>query len=257
MFWERLHWKKIVQSLDKTCNICNIQKRFVSWRWPLTPFISSCRPLCTLDSTALRLLPTEGRAAPLMKLLPTPSILSDQYMRPPASESFLQPWAGHMTPRSAPKTLSASPHTPLNYLPHPAGGRQTASTGATHSRANTLPTTSTTKAVSESEHIPTHHPLGYYSEKPLHVRGSISGANAGAWSSGRPSPQYLNHPHHRKPGSSLGWGPNQRVTSLVFVALSGDSRFQAATSLLDPHGSRCSKTSLKSLGRTPGWKPPR
>ncbi|KAG7492401.1 hypothetical protein MATL_G00013960 [Megalops atlanticus] len=54
----------------------------------------------------------------------------------------------------------------------------------------------------------THHPLGYYPDHHF-ASGSVSATTAasGAWSTGRPSPQYLNHahPHPAKAGPSLSW----------------------------------------------------
>ncbi|KAJ8365090.1 hypothetical protein SKAU_G00139210 [Synaphobranchus kaupii] len=54
----------------------------------------------------------------------------------------------------------------------------------------------------------THHPLGYYQDHHF-PSGSVSAAAAaaspGAWSPGRPSPQYLSHPHPAKAGPSLSW----------------------------------------------------
>ncbi|XP_030631348.1 T-box transcription factor TBX21 [Chanos chanos] len=49
-----------------------------------------------------------------------------------------------------------------------------------------------------------HHPLGYYPDSPFST-GGVSAASPGPWATGRPSPQYLNHPHPSKPTPSLSW----------------------------------------------------
>ncbi|XP_046888120.1 T-box transcription factor TBX21 [Hypomesus transpacificus] len=49
-----------------------------------------------------------------------------------------------------------------------------------------------------------HHALGYYPDHPFSSM-SVSGATTAGWTTSRPSPQYLNHPHPSKPGPSLGW----------------------------------------------------
>ncbi|KAF7654462.1 hypothetical protein LDENG_00069580 [Lucifuga dentata] len=49
-----------------------------------------------------------------------------------------------------------------------------------------------------------HHALSYYPDHSFASTSvSVSGASSAAWSTNRPSPQYLSHPN--KPGPSLGW----------------------------------------------------
>ena len=53
-----------------------------------------------------------------------------------------------------------------------------------------------------------HHPLGTYYQDHHFSSGNMSAATAaspGAWSSGRPSPQYLSHSHPAKSGPGLSW----------------------------------------------------
>nr|AXK15902.1 T box transcription factor TBX21 [Sparus aurata] len=49
-----------------------------------------------------------------------------------------------------------------------------------------------------------HHALSYYPDHPFaSTNVSVSGATSAAWTTSRPTPQYLSHPS--KPGPSLGW----------------------------------------------------
>lgn len=53
-----------------------------------------------------------------------------------------------------------------------------------------------------------HHALGGYYQDHHFPSGNVSAATAassGAWSSGRPSPQFLSHPHPAKAGPGLSW----------------------------------------------------
>ncbi len=131
-------------------------------------------------------------------------------------------------PSSAPKTLPPA-LTAAITCPASRGCRQTAST-STHSRANTLPTTSTSRFRFRHPHTT----LWATTLKAPSLPGPISGANAGAWSSGRPSPQYLNHPHHSKPGSSLGWFRTISSPASSSSPSAVNSRFHSSPSLLDP-----------------------
>lgn len=80
---------------------------------------------------------------------------------------------------------------------------------------------------------PHHHPLSYYPESHF-ASGPVSATNPGPWSSGRPSTQYLNHPHHSKPGSSIGWFRTVSSPAASSSPSAANSRFHPSPSLLEP-----------------------
>lgn len=148
-------------------------------------------------------------------------------MSPLAQSRFYSREPVSMT-QQCPKDPAASPHSRF-YLPSQQG------VPANRLDFNAFESEYTSNNLYKPFPIQTspHHPLGYYSESPF-ASGPISGANAGAWSSGRPSPQYLNHPHHSKPGSSFGWLRTISSPATSSSPSAVNSRFHSSPSLLDP-----------------------
>ncbi|XP_035259666.1 T-box transcription factor TBX21 isoform X2 [Anguilla anguilla] len=101
----------------------------------------------------------------------------------------------------------------------------------------------------------THHPLGYYQDHHF-PPGNVSAAAAaspGAWSSGRPSPQYLSHPHPTKAGPSLSWF---RPVPPSSSSSSSDPRLHPLA-LLDPLGPPPPlQDKPKESGEDPWLEPP-
>ncbi|KTF83832.1 hypothetical protein cypCar_00031717 [Cyprinus carpio] len=153
--------------------------------------------------------------------------LSDQYMSPLPQSRFYSREPVSMTQQS-PKDPAASPHSRF-YLPSQQG------VPPNRLDFNAYESEYTSNSLYKPFPIQTspHHPLGYYSENPF-ASGPVSGANTGAWSSGRPSPQYLNHPHHSKPGSSLGWFRTLSSPAASSSPSAVNSRFHSSPLLLDP-----------------------
>ncbi|KAF4106501.1 T-box transcription factor TBX21 [Onychostoma macrolepis] len=179
------------------------------------------------DSERLTPSPTESQQLLPGSCYPHQPYLSDQYMSPLPQSRFYSREPVSMT-QQCPKDPAASPHSRF-YLPSQQG------VPPNRLDFNAYESEYTSNNLYKPFPIQTspHHPLGYYSESPF-ASGPVSGANAGAWSSGRPSPQYLNHPHHSKPGSSLGWFRTISSPAASSSPSVVNSRFHSSPSLLDP-----------------------
>ncbi|XP_060795879.1 T-box transcription factor TBX21 [Neoarius graeffei] len=77
-----------------------------------------------------------------------------------------------------------------------------------------------------------HHPLSYYPENPF-TSGPISSASPATWSTARPSPQYLSHPHPGKATSSLSWFCPMSSPAMSSSPPAVNSRLHPSPSLLE------------------------
>ncbi|XP_016324685.1 T-box transcription factor TBX21 isoform X1 [Sinocyclocheilus anshuiensis] len=179
------------------------------------------------DSDRLTPSPNESQQFLPGSCYPHQPYLSDQYMSPLPQSRFYSREPVSMT-QQCPKDPAASPHSRF-YLPSQQG------VPPNRLDFNTYESEYTSNNLYKPFPIQTspHHPLGYYSESPF-ASGPVSGTNAGVWSSGRPSTQYLNHPHHSKPVSSLGWFRTISSPAASSSPSAVNSRFHSSPSLLDP-----------------------
>ncbi|KAJ7987577.1 hypothetical protein DPEC_G00327920 [Dallia pectoralis] len=178
------------------------------------------------DSDRLTPSPSDGQ-----QLLPgscyTQGYLADQYMNSLPQGRFYS--REHMATMSQPpKDPPASPHGRW-YLPPQQGvasGRLDFNSydGDFSSPGFYKPFSLQTSA---------HHALGYYGDSPFAPAGvSVSGGPSSGWGAGRPSPQYLNHPHPGKAGHGLGWF--RPVSSASSCSISPSHPRPHPASLLEP-----------------------
>ncbi|XP_014034548.1 eomesodermin isoform X1 [Salmo salar] len=176
------------------------------------------------DTDRLTPSPTEGQQF-LAGTCYTQGYLTEQYMNPlPQSRFYSREHMAAMGQQS--KDPSASPHSRWYLSPQQsvASNRLDFNTYESDFASNSFykPFPLQTSA---------HHALGYYGDSPFAPASvSVSGASSAAWSTSRPSPQYLNHPHPSKASPSLGWF---RPVSSTNSSSSGHARLHPP-SLLDP-----------------------
>lgn len=210
------------------------------------PCFSSCRLYAPPDSDRLTPSPTEGQ-----QLLPGtyPHYLSDQYMSPLPQSRFYGREPVSMA-QQCPKDPGASPHSRW-YLPSQQG------VPGNRFDINTYDSEYASNSLYKPFPIQTSHhaPLSYYPESPF-ASGPVSGASPGAWSSGRPSPQYLNHPHHGKPGSSFNWLRTISSPATTSSPSATSSRFHPSPSLLEPQRQPLLQDKSKESGEDPWMEAP-
>ncbi|XP_062859832.1 T-box transcription factor TBX21 [Trichomycterus rosablanca] len=150
------------------------------------------------DSERITPSPTEGQQLMAASCYPRQPYLSEQYMSPMQHSRFYSCEPVSMA-QPCLKDPNGGPHGRW-YLPSQQG-----------TPSNLLDFSSYEADYSANglyKHFPLqsspHHPLSYYPENPF-TSGPMSSASPGTWSTGRPSPQYLNHAHPGKPTSSLSW----------------------------------------------------
>ncbi|XP_048026110.1 T-box transcription factor TBX21 [Megalobrama amblycephala] len=179
------------------------------------------------DSDRLTPSPTESQQLLPGGCYPHQPYLSDQYMSPLSQSRFYSREPVSMT-QQCPKDPTASPHSRW-YLP--------SQQGVPPNRLDFNGYESEYPSNSLYKPFPLqsspHHPLSYYPESPF-ASGPVSAANPGPWGSGRPSTQYLNHPHHSKPGSSLSWFRTVSSPASSSSPSAANSRFHPSPSLLEP-----------------------
>uniref|UniRef100_A0A8C7UNH4 T-box transcription factor 21 n=1 Tax=Oncorhynchus mykiss TaxID=8022 RepID=A0A8C7UNH4_ONCMY len=151
------------------------------------------------DSDRVTPSPTEGQQL-LAGTCYTQGYLMDQYMNPLPQNRFYSrehmAAMGHQT-----KDPSASPHSRWYRSPQQS---------VTSNRLDFNSYEGDFSSNSFYKPFPlqtsAHHTLSYYEDSPFATASvSVSGASSAAWSTGRPSPQYLNHHCSSKVGPSLGW----------------------------------------------------
>lgn len=172
--------------------------------------------------------PTESQQLLSGSCYPHQPYLSDQYMSPLPQSRFYSREPVSMT-QPCPKDPTSSPHSRW-YL----SSQQAVPPNRLDFSAYETEYTSNSLYKPFPLQSSPHHPLSYYSENPF-TSGAVSSANPGAWTaSGRPSPQYLNHPHHSKPTSSLSWFRAVPSPAASSSPTATNSRFHASPSLLEP-----------------------
>ncbi|XP_056626646.1 T-box transcription factor TBX21 [Triplophysa dalaica] len=198
------------------------------------------------DSDRLTPSPTEGQQLLPGTCFPHQPYLSDQYMSTVPQSRFYGREPVSMA-QQCPKDPVASPHSRW-YLPSQQGVPPNFNMYDGEYASNSLYKPFPIQTTS-------HHPLSYYSESPF-ASGPVSGASPGAWSSGRPSPQYLNHSHHGKPGSSLNWLRTISTPSSTSSPSATNSRFHPSPSLLEPQHQPLLQDKCKESGEDPWMEAP-
>ncbi|KAL7869217.1 hypothetical protein AOLI_G00132050 [Acnodon oligacanthus] len=178
------------------------------------------------DSDRLTPSPTEGQQLMSSSCYPHQPYLPEQYVSPLQHSRFYSHEPVSMA-HQGPKDPPAGPHSRW-YLP----GQQ----GVPSNRLdfNTYEGDYSSNSLYKPFPLQTspHHPLSYYSDNPF-TSGPVSSASPGTWSTGRPSPQYLNHPHPAKPTSGLSWFHPVSSPSTSSSPSAVSSRLHPPTSILE------------------------
>ncbi|XP_066521248.1 T-box transcription factor TBX21 [Hoplias malabaricus] len=150
------------------------------------------------DSDRLTPSPTDTQQLMAGSCYPHQPYLSDQYVNPLQHSRFYSREPVSMA-HQGPKDPPAVPHARW-YLPSQQGPP------SNRLDFNSYESDYTSSSLYKPFPIQTspHHPLSYYPDNPF-ASGPVSSASPGTWTTGRPSPQYLNHTHPGKPTSGLSW----------------------------------------------------